>query len=36
MLNFLVKLLFGLLPTLAIVPVLVFLFLLLLPVDPSR
>ena len=36
MLNFLVKRLFGLLPTLAIVAVLVFLFVHLLPGDPAR
>lgn len=36
MLNFLVKRLFGLLPTLACVAVLVFLFVHLLPGDPAR
>ncbi|WP_175984409.1 glutathione ABC transporter permease GsiC [Burkholderia vietnamiensis] len=36
MLNFLVKRLFGLLPTLALVAVLVFLFVHLLPGDPAR
>ncbi|VWC95027.1 glutathione ABC transporter permease GsiC [Burkholderia contaminans] len=36
MLNFLVKRLFGLLPTLAIVAVLVFMFVHLLPGDPAR
>ena len=36
MLNFLVKRLFGLLPTLAMVAVLVFLFVHLLPGDPAR
>ncbi|MGU7772149.1 glutathione ABC transporter permease GsiC [Burkholderia sp. MR1-5-21] len=36
MLNFIVKRLFGLLPTLAIVAVLVFLFVHLLPGDPAR
>ncbi|WP_321941749.1 glutathione ABC transporter permease GsiC [Burkholderia cenocepacia] len=36
MLNFLVKRLFGLLPTLAIVAALVFLFVHLLPGDPAR
>ncbi|WP_431822815.1 glutathione ABC transporter permease GsiC [Burkholderia sp. F1] len=36
MLNFIVKRLFGLMPTLAIVAVLVFLFVHLLPGDPAR
>ncbi|HDR9044488.1 TPA: glutathione ABC transporter permease GsiC [Burkholderia vietnamiensis] len=36
MLNFLVKRMFGLLPTLALVAVLVFLFVHLLPGDPAR
>ncbi|AIO36957.1 glutathione ABC transporter permease GsiC [Burkholderia pseudomultivorans] len=36
MLNFIIKRLFGLLPTLAIVAVLVFLFVHLLPGDPAR
>jgi ABC-type dipeptide/oligopeptide/nickel transport systems, permease components len=36
MLNFIVKRLFGLLPTLFIVAVLVFLFVHLLPGDPAR
>src|SRR6185503_6239196 len=36
MLNFFVKRLFGLLPTLLIVAVLVFLFVHLLPGDPAR
>ncbi|RAC08444.1 glutathione ABC transporter permease GsiC, partial [Burkholderia multivorans] len=36
MLTFIIKRLFGLLPTLAIVAVLVFLFVHLLPGDPAR